>query len=127
MPLNRTYCPQNTRRRHQNEVRFLVFPYPPLGLKVQNYFPLFFPKFHKFLPNNYIATCDTGFTQLYDNYKTIAKNKSETISNDFVLLSDIFKCSENLLCLTDEEYKIYEEHLKYFAEPNVATVNNITN
>jgi hypothetical protein len=80
-----------------------------------------------FLPNNYIATCDTGFTQLYDNYKTIAKNKSETISNDFVLLSDIFKCSENLLCLTDEEYKIYEEHLKYFAEPNVATVNNITN
>ena len=80
-----------------------------------------------FLPDNYIATCDAGFTQLYENYKNIAKNKSNTVDNNFVLLSDIFKCSDNLLCLTDEEYKIYEEHLKYFLEPNIATVNSITN
>lgn len=77
-----------------------------------------------FLPNNYISTCDAGFVEICESYKKNAKGKKKESS---VLLTEMFSSMDNLLCLTDEEYKTYESHLSNYMNFDKSSVAGITN
>lgn len=77
-----------------------------------------------FLPNNYISTCDAGFTEICESYKKYAEG--QTKESD-ILLTDMFSTMNNLLCLTDEEYQIYERHLAAYMTFDKSSVASIAN
>ena len=78
-----------------------------------------------FLPDNLISVCNEGFTQIFDEYKKIA---SKEIKDSTITYDAAFDTKERNLCMTDEEYKIYEEHMSHYYDAEAkATTAVITN
>lgn len=68
-----------------------------------------------FLPNNMVSICHEGFAQLVQKYKELAANSPDEV--DKVICFDKFMDDQiGSLCLTDEQYEIYENKIKLFTK-----------
>ena len=80
------------------------------------------------LPDDLISVCNEGFTQIFDEYKRIAALSHESDENSTISYDKAFGVRGRNLCMTDEEYKRYEEHMSYLCTINSrATVASIAN
>lgn len=81
-----------------------------------------------FLPNNLIGTCDMSFTQICDNYKELAKQDTSALQNSTIDLTKMYQTFDNRLVLNDEDYKIYEAHMRHYTNySSTASVAVIAN
>lgn len=81
-----------------------------------------------FLPDNLISVCNEGFTQIFDEYKKIAALSHENSEESTITYDDAFGERGRNLCMTDEEYKIYESHMANYCTLNArATTAVIAN
>lgn len=79
-----------------------------------------------FLPNDYISTCNEGFTQLFEEYYSFLERKErEKFTID--LEEKLQWKHKRKLCLTDDEYSQYEDYMMILGKEDAkATIANIT-